>query len=53
MGRRSTPERIDQAKREAIVRRLEGEGWPRETAETPAPSESRPRPPAVDDKAGS
>jgi hypothetical protein len=33
MGRRSTPERIYQAKRAAIVARLEGQGWTRETAE--------------------
>jgi hypothetical protein len=33
MGRRSTPERIFQAKRAAIIARLEGQGWSRETAE--------------------
>jgi hypothetical protein len=33
MGRRSTPERIYQARRAANVRRLEGEGWSLDAAE--------------------
>lgn len=33
MGRRSTPERIYEAKRAAIVARLVGQGWTQETAE--------------------
>jgi hypothetical protein len=33
MGRRSTPERINEARRAANVRRLEGEGWSLDAAE--------------------